>query len=449
MALAVLVSADSRSAWEAAATGVSGVELEWLVYRSEEEIRGLLEPRLQTGGIEGVVLGPMPYDRCRDLLPDDLPVRVMRVGSAELGIALARAAAHGLPLTPVSIDTFSLPVVQEVVRALGRPLQDVGCLPYASGVSPDRICEFHLDFTRRHPGSYAITGRSEVGRFLKDRMTVIDRLAVQSSLRRALREIVLRIKSKRAGDLSFGAAVLRVLRGASGDLDRSRIALHHLLLQTPEYAEAWIEDRGDSSVVVFAHRALLERATQGWEAAPIVDAAEADLGLVVAAGFGLGSSARASVRFADQAAARAEAQGGRCGYLMGENGTIVGPLGRAGRLAFAYRGHPEGLERLARVTGLSAMTISRLIAVEREKKGQPISPAELAGALGITDPSGRRLMRNLAAHALGDEVGTAQASHRGRPTRLYRLRLTENLAPEGSAAGAGDGGAETLQGGVT
>lgn len=449
MALALLIAGESRSAYEAAARGVSGLEVEWLVYESEEQVRGLLAAALESGSIEGVLLGAMPFDRCRDLLPDTMPVRVVRVGPTELAIALARAAAHGWPLTPVSIDTFDRDVVEEVVEPLGLDLRDVASMPYATGATPESIAAFHLDFHREHPRSYAITGRSQVTRELQGQMPVINRLAIQSTLRGVLREMVLRVTSKRAGDLSFGAAVCRVLRGGPGEVDRSRTALHHLMLNTPDYAEAWIEDRGDDSVVVFAHRALLERATQGWEAAPIVDSAETELGLVVAAGYGLGSSARASVRFADQAVARAEAQGGRCGYLMCEDGTIVGPLGSGSRLNFAYRAHPDGFQALARATGLSATTISRLVAVEKQRKGKPISPAELAGALGITDPSGRRLMRNLAAHDLGEAVGTTQASPRGRPSRLYRLRLTRHLTVDTSEAGAGVDGVETLQGGLS
>lgn len=445
----MLVSAESRTAYEVAAKGVSGLEVEWLVYESEDEIRGILSAGMESGSIEGILLGPMAFDRCHDLLPDYMPVRVIRVGPTELGIGLARAAAHGWPLTPVSIDTFEQEVVGEVVGALEVELKDVACMPYATGATAESIAAFHLEFHGRHPNSYAITGRSEVTRRLQGQMPVINRLALQSTLRSALREMVMRMSTKRAGDLSFGAAVFKVLRGTSAEVDRSRTALHHLLLNTPEYAEAWIEDRGDHSVVVFAHRALLEQATRGWEHTPVLDAAETGLGLVVAAGYGLGSSARASVRFADQAVVLAEARGGRCGYLMGEDGTIVGPLGSRSPLSFAYRAHPDGLEALARTTGLSAMTISRLIAVEKQRRGQPISPAELASALGITDPSGRRLMRNLAAHDLGEAVGTAQASPRGRPSRLYRLRLTHHLTVEPSEAGAGTDGAETVQGGLS
>lgn len=423
MVLAMVVSAESRPSFQAAAESLSGVDLRWIVYDRVEEIRDRVRQSLAAGRIDGVVLGLVPYDHCRDLVPEDVTVTVVRLGAADLAITLARSLVHGWGPGPASIDTFELDVVDEVARALEIPFEQLVCLPYSSRTPVETIVSFHRDFHRRHPTSYAISGRSEVSRRLRGEMPVLNRLAALSTLRTAMRETVLRVQSREAGDQSFGAGVFRILPSGSQDLDRSRIALHHLLLNTPEFTDAWIEDRGEAAVVVFAHRALLEKVTHHWEGVPFVEAARGDLGLVVAAGFGLGPSARTCVRYADQAVARAEQDGGGCGYLMGEGGMIVGPMGRGSRLAFTYREHPDVLEALARKTGLSSMTLSRLVAVDQKLRGRSISPSELAGALGITDPSGRRLIRTLTVHNLAVDAGTTQSSRRGRPAHLYRLKI--------------------------
>ena len=82
-----------------------------------------------------------------------------------------------------------------------------------------------------------------------------------------------------------------------------------------------------------------------------------------------------------------------------------------------------GLEGLAGRAGLSAATMSRLAALERSLAGRPITPGELARALGITDPSGRRLIRKLSEAGLVADEGSSQPHHKGRPTRLYRLAI--------------------------
>ena len=430
MKLLLVVASESRPAFEAAASGLHGVELTWVVYEREDEIREHVRRHLAGAGVEGVVLGPMPLDRCRSLLPPAVTVGVVRVGATDLALAFARSAAQGVRLHPVSIDTFAPDVVEEVTRELAIPATVVDCLPYSPAIPVAAIVAFHREFRRLHPDAVAISGRSEVARLLRREMTVLNPMAAPSTLRTVLGETILRMQSRRAGDQSLGAAVFRIAANHACDLDRARVALRHLLMNRPDLADAWIEDRGDSAVVVFAHRALLLRVTKRWELVPFIDEAQGVLGLPVAAGFGLGPSARTSVRYAEQAVARAVEDGAGCGYLLGEGGVIIGPMGRSGRLAFTYREHPERLEALARATGLSPMTLSRLVAAEGRLGSRPITPSELAAALGVTDPSGRRLMRTLTAHDLARQVGRSQSSRRGRPAQLFRLAVAADRAEE-------------------
>ncbi len=132
---------------------------------------------------------------------------------------------------------------------------------------------------------------------------------------------------------------------------------------------------------------------------------------------------------AEKAAAQAEQYGAPCGCLMDEDGLMVGPL-RPGAtpLSFTYREHGADLEKLARKAGLSAATISRLAAVDRKLAGKPLSPGDLADALCITDPSGRRLIRKLIASGLAVQRGSAQVNRKGRPTNLYQLTIAATIS---------------------
>jgi predicted ArsR family transcriptional regulator len=86
-----------------------------------------------------------------------------------------------------------------------------------------------------------------------------------------------------------------------------------------------------------------------------------------------------------------------------------------------------GIEALAGRVGLSPATLSRLAAIERSLAGRAVSPSDLARALGITDPSGRRLIRKLGESRLAVGDGSSQLHRRGRPTRLYRLSIAAAL----------------------
>ena len=408
---------------------LTGVQLELVIYEQEREIRPKVKALLRRVQLDGMILGLVPYDACRDFLPPELPLSVTRYTTLELTLTLSRALRQGWAPAPVSIDTFDRSAVEDVTRALGMSSDQIACLPYAADISFDQIIDFHQNFLAENENGYIITVRSEVTRRLGGKVRMLNVAPLESSVRAELHELVLRIQSQRARELSFAAGIFSVVGfDTDSNLDRARVGLLNMLLNTPEFADAWIDNRGRRSVAVLAHRALFNEVTENWSSLPVVGVSHANLGIRVAAGFGIGSSARKCVLLAERAAAQAEQYGAPCGCLMDEDGLMVGPL-RPGAtpLSFTYREHGADLERLAHKAGLSAATISRLAAVERKLAGKPLSPGDLADALCITDPSGRRLIRKLTASGLAVQQGSAQVNRRGRPTNLYQLTIAATV----------------------
>ncbi len=428
-----LVLHTSHQARLAVASGMlTGVQLELVIYEQEREIRPKVKALLDRVQLDGILLGRVPYDACRDLLPPDLPLSVNRYAALELTLTLGRALRQGWAPAPVCIDTFDRPIVDDVSKALGMSPDQITCLPYAADISYDEIIDFHRSFLAEHPDGYVITVRSEVTRALGGKARMLNVIPLESSVRAELHELALRIQSQRAKALSFAAGIFSVVDfDKDSNLDRARVGLLNMLLNTPEFADAWVDTRGSRGVAVLAHRALFNEVTGNWSSLPVVGTAHESLGIRVAAGFGFGSSARKCVVLAEKAVVQAEQTGAPCGFLMDEEGLMVGPL-RPGAtpLSFTYREHGPDLERLARQAGLSAVTISRLAALDRTLAGRPLSPSDLAEALHITDPSGRRLIRKLTASGLAVPQGSAQANRRGRPTNLYQLTIAAAIGED-------------------
>jgi len=425
MVLGLVLHTSHRARLVEASGMLTGVQLELVVYEQEREIRPKVEALLKRVHLDGMILGRVPYDACRDLLPPDLPLSINRYTALELTLTLGRALQQGWAPAPVSIDTFDRSVVDDVTTALGMNPEQITCLPYAADISYDQIIDFHERFLAENPDGFVITVRSEVTRALGNKVRLLNVVPLESSVRAELHELVLRIQSHRARELSFAAGIFSVVDfERDSNLDRARVGLLNMLLNTPEFADAWVDTRGSRGVAVLAHRALFNEITDNWSSLPVVGTAHESLGIRVAAGFGFGSSARKCVVLAETAVAQAEQTGAPCGFLMDEDGLMVGPL-RPGTtpLRFTYREHGADLERLARRAGLSAATISRLAALDRKQAGKPLSPGDLAEALHITDPSGRRLIRKLTASGLAVQQGSAQANRRGRPTNLYQLTI--------------------------
>jgi hypothetical protein len=432
MVIGLVLHASHRPRFEEAARTLTGVTFAWAVYEREDQIRERVAGLLRAERLDGLLLGLVPYARSRDLLPPELPVAVTRSAALDLALAWSRARGNGWPATPVSIDTFAQETVDEVATALELDRQAIACLPFEPEQPIADVVGFHREQLARTGAAYVISVRTGVAAALDGSVAVLHALATPGTIRADLHELALRIRHKRADGLRFAAGVFLIAKPEeSPDLDRARVGLLHLLLNTPDFADAWIDNRGRRGVVVFAHAALFEAVTHQWVGLPVLAEARDTLGIRAVAGFGLGDSARLCVTLAERAAARAEQDAEPGAYLISDNGMMIGPMGAGGTpLAYTYREH-GGIEALAGRVGLSPATLSRLAAIERNLGGRPVSPSELARSLGITDPSGRRLIRKLSESSLAVDDGSSQVHRKGRPTRLYRLAITAAL--EGAA----------------
>ena len=429
--IGLAVHAGHRARFEQAAGMLHGVTFAWALYQREDEIRDRVGELLRSRQLDGLLLGQVPYAHARDLLPPGLPVTVNRSAALDLALAWARARGDGRPATPVSIDTFDQQTVDEVAAGLGLDRSAIACLPFDPEQTVADVVAFHRDRLAATGATYVISVRTAVAAALDGRVAVLNALATPGTIRADLHELALRIRHRRADGLRFAAGIFLVTAadpaGAGGGSHRARVGLVELLRRTPEFAEAWIDDRGPRGIVVFAHAALFEAATRLWVGLPVLAQARDRLGVRVVAGFGLGGSARLSVALAERAAERAGQDPAAGAYLISDTGMMIGPMGAAGApLVYTYREHGD-LEALAGQVGLSPGTLSRLAAIERSLAGRPVSPSELARSLGITDPSGRRLIRKLSESRLAVGDGSSQLHRKGRPARLYRLSITEAL----------------------
>ena len=113
---------------------------------------------------------------------------------------------------------------------------------------------------------------------------------------------------------------------------------------------------------------------------------------------------------------------------------MVGPL-RPGAtpLSFTYREHGADLERLARTGRAERRHISRLAALDRKLAGRPLSPGDLADALCITDPSGRRLIRKLDRERPCRPAGQCSGQPEGPAEQLYQLTIAAAIGDSDSA----------------
>ena len=451
--LGIVAPMRARATIEQAAATLPGVEPEWLFYDSEESIPTIVEQALSR--CDALCFsGDLPYDKVAGMLPEDLPVSVVRLTSFDVALCLLRAHHTAGGKLPFSMDTADPRIVRELVRELNLDDEQISYLPYGHDVSIDDVVAFHMDAHARHGTAFVITGRSNAVEKLMNQLPVpvFAAVPVISSIRSAMNRGALGATSRRHADNRFAMAIFRI--AAPADLIEAevrRLSLARALHRSLDLGDAWVEDRGGGQdVLVFGDKRLMQKLTSDWTAIPIVAELQHQLGFPVAVGFGLGNSARRSVQFAETAVTRAVRDGGSCGYLQSEDGVVIGPMTGDTESVQRYRFRSEDVDiaSLARRTGLGVPTVSRLLDFEDELRGQPISATDVARKLRLSAPSGRRIVRKLADHGLVNLAGSEQASGRGRPTNLFKLALArkiksgtdkeqpaDDLAPDDTAAG--------------
>lgn len=430
--LGIVCPEGSRSTFESAAATLNGVTPVWITYVTEDDIAGRVQAAL--GQCDCICFsGELPYAVCRDILPPDLPTSVVKLTSVDVAVGLIRALGEGLASSPFSIDTVDPGIVIELAAELGIPAESIACLPHSRELMLDEVVAFHVEARERIGSRFVITGRSNAVRPIAELMDipVFAAVPVTPSIRVAMNKAALAGVSNKHSEMRFAAALFRVLD--VGDLIESevrRLNLARAIHDAAAFDDAWVEARGGGQdVLVFANKGLMQRLTDQWTAAPILTELQKSLRLKIAVGFGLGETARKSVEFAESAARRAAEAGPGTAYLLSEDGVIIGPMSVDADRVPQYRLGMENssITHLADKLGLGVDTVARLVALEQEAGGEPVTAGEIAAKLRLTSASGRRIIRLLKDQGVVAHSGTTHTSGPGRPTNTYVLKLADGL----------------------
>jgi hypothetical protein len=358
---------------------------------------------------------------------------VVHLTTVDIALCLLNAEGRHGAYAPFSIDTASSDIVSELQDSLRLGPGDIAHLGHARDLSVDEVVRFHTEAYERLGTRLAITGRSNAVRPLEKALDIEVRAAVPvvSSIRAAMTRAVFAASNRKQADKTFAAAVMRVV--AEGDLVEAevrRLALATALHDVVDLSDVWVEARGGGQdVLIFGHRKLMQDITHDWTGMSLVNELEHTIGHPVAAGIGLGGSARRSMELAESALKRAVREGGRCAFVLTDEGVVIGPLATAAHSSVhRFRTEDADVTALSKTLGFSVPTVTRLLSYESKLGGEAVSANDIARELQLSPPSGRRIIRVLAEHDLAVPVGISQPAGRGRPTNLFRLHMGDRAA---------------------
>lgn len=141
-------------------------------------------------------------------------------------------------------------------------------------------------------------------------------------------------------------------------------------------------------------------------------------------GYGIGNDmyqARGNAIAANREA-RLYENGGSC--LINENNEMLPHLESLRRFVIRRDAFPA-LTQASKKSGLSSLTIQKIIAIAREMDGHRVTSQDIANKLGITRRSANRFLSALAKTKTAKVVSEKSLTTKGRPERIYQIAVPD------------------------
>ncbi|MDN5362026.1 MAG: hypothetical protein PWP70_1073 [Moorella sp. (in: firmicutes)] len=382
-----------------------------------------------------IFTGPVPYLLARDQVAGQVRMVYVRYTGAALYRTLFEILKERKGdtecLKRVSIDILPAAAVMETFAELGLDGSDVHVIAGVQGESGKTLVEQHQHYYTSGLSTAAVSCLTSAYEELRSLGLPTYRIRpTRFDMREALQLACMESVALYHQKAQVAVGVLRMDIGSRdsipyNNVQRLVLDIHQLLLDFGQKAGASVTYLGGYEFLIFTTRGALQRSTRGFREAPLLMEISEKLGINAGLGLGLGHSAGEAENNARAALAKSMEEGaGHC-YIFMEGGAVIGPLDSASPLRYRTRTADPRLISLAETSGLSVATINRLQAVLENYGRSTLTANEVAVGLGITLRSARRLLNAMTTSELARVVGEEQPVSRGRPRKVYDLKIDE------------------------
>lgn len=164
----------------------------------------------------------------------------------------------------------------------------------------------------------------------------------------------------------------------------------------------------------------IEKITEGFTSCDLRKYIHENGNFDVAIGYGLGNDLGQAEANAIDACKESRINACRESYLIRENRDLVGLFGTGNDLSIQNSITPY-MRELADRTGLSTLTIQKLIAALKIIGTEEVTTQELSRVLHITVRSVNRIISALVKYNLAQVLYEKQTNTKGRPSKVYRI----------------------------
>jgi len=376
---------------------------------------------------------PLSHRKAKDAMSIQVPTLHIPITDAGLYKALFYAQREGMLSGGVSVDTLTETMVTRALKDLGltevQPIIFDGPL-YASS---DKLIAFHAEQYRAGKAVIAFTGVSSAAAQLAERdipnqwllpsdqeiVVTLERALLSTASRRS-REAQIVVGMINVDD--FGSVAL--MRNSEHEVQKLKLDIHRMVLDYVESLDGYLTHLGGDEYLFFTTRGIFERETGGYKSIPLAKDMNKTYGISLSIGIGFGRSASAAGTNARVAMRKAKEAGGNTGFIVREDGTLIGPLEMAEPVREVLASTDAELIKRAEDAGMTSAYLSKLLHSRAHQGKVEYKVHELSALLGVTVRTAHRLLLHWIDQNFVEVAGMEKVP-RGRPRQIFRFTFLE------------------------
>jgi hypothetical protein len=332
-------------------------------------------------------------------------------------------------INKVSIDMIHTEDLQESLRELGIPTEDIFVKNFDEQYDPEELSQFHLQLWKQGKTQGALTCLHSVHMALeREGIPVYRILMTKMEIREAMKMVIEKARSSYFKDSQIGIEIIEIDQfDHIAEKAKTRYHLQYLelkikqtLLLLCEKLDGSLMENGNGRYQIFSSRGAIEREIGTLRSTVQQLALDADL--PVAVGIGFGETAFSAEMNARRAVKHSKGKVDRGIVIVQDDGRMVESVGHAEQLMYDYRSTDKELLEKLNKANISIKTYHRIEALIQRLGWDGFTTADLASHLSMTVRNAQRIMVSLYDNGLAEYKGEELHSPRGRPRKIYMLK---------------------------
>ncbi len=377
--------------------------------------------------------GRLPYTIVTNHLDIPKPCFFVPHNTSCLYKTLWQVKEAGIPLDKISFDMISPKEICEALDEVGLQDSTVYTSEYEEGseVNPVDLAQWHYDLWKSKKINVAITCLYSSHQVLIEKgVPTFRALYPRAAIRQTLEEAIHEITRKRLKVMQIAVILFNIdnfskvvkNRGSEYAIQKVKLELLNLLLDFARTIQGSVFTFGGDDYIIFSTRGAIVSGTEDYQNMAIMEEVRRKLDMTISCGIGFGKTVYGSELNARIGLSHAKDSGGDCIYVVEEDGSLRGPLGKSTMLHYNMSNDAD-VVKLAGEVGLRSTHISKLKAIRENIGEERISASKLATYLNVTERSARRILGMLAKKGYAVEAGEETSGKKGRPRKAYYIKL--------------------------